>query len=363
MYLNDVTLREGSQMPGREYSVEQKVEAGRRLDQLGVEFVQAGFPATGEDDREAIRRLAADADARVVALARAVEHDVEAAAAAEADVIEVFVPISDLQLEHTLGKSRSEALDLAREAVDLATDHGAAAHLTLADAFRTPPEDVREATARFEDVEYVTLADTVGARTPVSVARHLDDLSDHVDLERIGVHFHDDLGLATANALGAYEAGVGKADVSVASLGERAGNPALEEVVVAGVVEHGESFGVDERRLVPTCEAVLDVLEETDAVDPRKAVLGTEVTEHESGIHTAAMLREPSAFEPFDPGTFGGERRLLFGAGTGTTGASTLLSRAGIEPTDERVEAFLSLLEREGPVDEDEALALAESEF
>ena len=363
MILNDVTLREGDQMPGRDYSVDQKVDAGRRLDDLGVDCLQAGFPVTGETDREAIRRLAADCDARVVALSRALTEDVDAAIDAAADVVEVFAPVSELQLEHTLEKPYEDVLDQVRDAVDRATDRGVTAHLTLVDAFRTDPERLRETAREFTDVEYVTLADTVGARTPVSVRQLLEDLSADVDRSRLGVHFHDDLGVATANALAAYEAGVGKADVSVASLGERAGNPALEEVVVCGAVEHGASFGVDESRLVPACEDVLEILGETDVAGPRKAILGSEVTEHESGIHTAAMLHEPSVFEPYDPEAFGGERTLLFGAGTGASGAATLLSRAGLEPTDERVEEFLSLLADAGPVTESEAISLAEAEL
>ncbi|WP_266081953.1 LeuA family protein [Haladaptatus caseinilyticus] len=361
MILSDVTLREGDQMPGRNYSVEQKVTAGKKLDELGLAFIQPGFPITGEKDRTAIRRLASTTDAQIVALARAVEDDIEAAAVAEADVAEVIIPISDLQLEYSLKKPRNEVLRLAREAIDLATEHGLVPHLTLIDAFRTEPEHLSEVATRFNDVDFVTLADTVGARTPVSVRDLLSTLQEDVALSTIGVHFHDDMGVATANALAAYEVGVGKADVSVASLGERAGNAALEEVVASGVVEHDVSFGVTEDKLIPTCRSVLDILEEADAAGPRKAILGSEVTEHESGIHTAAMLHEPSVFEPFNPYVFGGHRELLFGRGTGASGASTLLSRANIEPTDQRVERFLALLAEKGPMNEAEALALARS--
>lgn len=361
MILNDVTLREGDQMPGRNYSVEQKVAAGKKLDELGLALIQPGFPITGEKDRKVIRELATTTDAQIVALARAIRADIEAAIEADADVVEVIIPISDLQLEYSIGKPRNVILELAREAIDLATDHGAVPHLTLIDAFRTKPGHLKEVATRFDDVACVTLADTVGARTPSSVSDLLVTLSDDVDLSQLGVHFHDDMGVATANALAAYEAGVGKVDVSVASLGERAGNSALEEVVVSGVVEHDEPFGIAEDKLIPTCRSVLDILDETEAAGPRKAILGSEVTEHESGIHTAAMLHEPSVFEPFDPHIFGGSRELLFGKGTGTAGASTLLSRAGIEPTEQRVEKFLELLADEGPMNEDDALALAQS--
>ena len=345
-------------MPGRSYTAAQKVEAGLALDRLGVEFIQAGFAITGERDRTAIAELARQCDADVVSLARAVPRDVEAALDAEADVVEVFAPLSDQQLEHLVGNSREEMLDAMRETVDLVRDGGAKPHLILVDAFRTDTAHVAPAFGTFADVEYVGLADTVGARTPHSVGRFLDDLAEAgVDLERASVHFHDDVGVATANALVAAEKGVGKADVSVASLGERAGNTALEELVVAGVVDYDDSFGVDERELIPVCRDVLNALGED--VDPRKSVLGSEVTEHESGIHTAAMLSDPSVMEPFDPATFGGQRTLLFGEKTGKGGARKLLGLADRSPTDELVEALLSVLAERGPVEQEEAVALA----
>ncbi|WP_255193127.1 LeuA family protein [Natronobeatus ordinarius] len=361
MQLTDVTLREGEQRPGQSYAPDAKVEAGRRLDELGVASVQAGFPITGAADRQVVRTLADDLEADVVALARAVPGDVEAAVAAEADVVEVFAPLSDRQLTHLVDRSRAEMFDALREAVDLAFDHDAAVVVSLLDAFRTDGDHLLEAAERFPDVDVLNLADTVGARTPTSVATTLAELGERVDLGRLGVHFHDDLGVATANVLTAYEAGVGRADVSVASVGERAGNAALEEVVAAGVLEHGTSFGVDPERLVPVCEGVLETLGES--VAPGKAVLGEEVTRHESGIHTAAMLADPSVFEPFDPATFGGERELVFGAASGRGAARGLLERAGLEPTDERVATVLELLEKRGPLDTAAAVELVRDRF
>jgi isopropylmalate/homocitrate/citramalate synthase len=359
MILNDVTIREGGQMPGREYTAEAKVEAGLALDRLGVEFLQPGFAVTGEPDITAIGELAAECSADVVSIARAVEGDVEAAIQAGADVVEVFGPLSDRQLEHTVGESHEGMLANMAEALDRVRDGGAVGHLTLVDAFRTPTDRVVGAFERFDGVPVVTLADTVGAATPRGVEDYLDDLSAAgVDLGRAGVHCHDDMGVATANALVAAEAGVGKADVSVASLGERAGNTATEELVVAGVVGSGDAFGVDASELVPACLDVLEALGES--VDGRKAVLGEEVTQHESGIHVAAMLSDPSVMEPFDPARFGGSRTLLFGPETGRGGARRLLERAGRDPDDDLVTRLVDALAERGPVELGEAVALAE---
>lgn len=359
--LADVTLREGDQMPGREYTYEGKLAAGRALSRLGVSYIQAGFPITGEKDIRVTRDLAREVDADVSALARARPGDVDACLDAEADVVEVFAPLSDLHLEHAIGTTREEMLVMLTEAVDRAHDGGAAAHVSLVDAFRTDRAILAEAIDDLGVAEYVTLADSVGARTPDFVGPFLCGLGEDVDLSGVGVHFHDDLGVATANALRAVDAGIGKVDVSVASLGERAGNPAIEQVVVASVLDYDEDFGIDYRELLPVCEEVLETLGEE--IDPRAAILGSEVTTHEAGIHTAAMLTEPSTFEPFDPEEFGGERRLIFGTGTGRGGAVKLLERADVTPTDEVVGEYLDRLAERGPLDTDEAVALARSAF
>ncbi len=358
MRLSDVTIREGGQMPGRSYDAGTRIAAGRELDRLGLSSIQPGFAVASEADREAIATLAADCDADVVSIARAVTGDVEAALDAGADVIEVFGPLSALQLEHTVGTSRAEMLEAMADALDVAREGGATPQLTLVDAFRTDREHVVAAFERFADVPVVSLADTVGALTPAGVAEFLGALErEGVDLGRSGVHFHDDLGVATANALTAGRAGVGKVDVSVAGLGERAGNPPLEEVAVAGPVGGRVDVDVRSEELIPVCRAVLDALGES--VDPRKAVLGPEVTEHESPIHTAAMLSEPSVMEPYDPTRFGGSRTLIFGQKTGRGAARRLLERAGREPTDDTIEALLAALQSEDPVELDGAVDIA----
>ena len=357
MRLQDVTIREGGQMPGRTYTVDDRVAAARALDRLGLDFVQVGFAATGDPDAAAIAEAAAHCDADVVSIARAIPRDVDASLDAGADVVEVFGPLSTRHLEHTVGTSRAEMLAGMREAVDRVHDGGATAFLTLVDAFRTPPEVVADAVSSFDDCAFVSLADTVGRATPGSVRDFLESVGDAVDLSRTGVHLHDDLGCATANALVAAELGVGKADVSVASLGERAGNTALEEFVVASALGGDDAFGLALETLIPVCRDVLDSLGES--VDPRKAVLGEAVHEHESGIHVAAMLEAPSAMEPYDPARFGGSRQLVFGPKTGRGGARRLLERAGVPVTDERVDRLVTLLHDDGPMGLQEALRLA----
>lgn len=358
MSLCDVTLREGSQMPGRSYSVEQKVAAGQELAELGVATIQPGFPATGPDDREAIARLAESTTSEICAIARAIEDDIDAALSAQADIVQIFAPVSDLQLEHVLGKSRFELVELVTDSVMHATDRGATVQFGLMDGFRTPPERIAELYDAVPETSRYLLADTVGSRTPSEVTDYLNAVrSNGVELSDLGVHFHDDLGLATANALAALRMGVGQVDVSIASLGERAGNTALEELVVASVMERDDPLGIDLERLVPTCTEVLEILDE--AIPPRKPILGGEVFSHESGIHTSTMLSAPETFEPFDPADFGGRRRLVFGEGTGRGAARALLEQLDRTPTEERIEELLTRFASEGPMELEEAQELA----
>lgn len=361
MELTDVTVREAAQMPGRAYTSAQRIEAGVAIDRLGVPRIQTGFPVAGEVEREVTRELAATVDADTVAIARAVEGDVDAAVDAGADVVEVFAPVSELHLTHDLQKSRAEVLDMLADAVARARESGVDVRVSVLDAFRTETAHLRTVIEEFAHVSSIGLADTVGCRAPKTVEATLGALEDDVDPGWLSVHFHNDLGLGVANVLAAAELGVGNADVSVAALGERVGNPAMEEVVVAGELEYDTAFGLETDALIPVAEAVLDALGED--VSPRKPVLGSEAVRHEAGLHTGAMLDEPATFEPFDPARFGGRRQLVFGAGTGRSGARKLLELNDVEPTDERVDRFLSLLDEHGPLEREEAAALARREL
>ncbi|WP_254837804.1 homocitrate synthase/isopropylmalate synthase family protein [Natronomonas marina] len=355
MRICDITLRASARASGNGYTADQRVETGRALDRLGVPLVGTGSPSSSAVARETLRRLASDLSADVVALCEPTTDDVEAALSADADVVEVAIPVSDSRLEAVLGCSRDEAFDRAEAALLRAHEGGVDAHLTLSDAFRAEVPAIAGAFGRFDCP--VVLADSVGARTPPFVAGFLRTLADaSADLTRAGVRFHDDLGCATANTIVAAETGIDRVDTSVASLGERAGVAATEEVVAATETAGGDA-GIVEEETVPACEDVLRTLDES--VDERKAVLGEAATTHEVRAGAEAVLDDPSAFEAFDPETVGGRRRLVFGESTGREGARRLLERAGQEPSEDAIESLLERLSEEGPIELDEALAFA----
>jgi isopropylmalate/homocitrate/citramalate synthase len=220
------------------------------------------------------------------------------------------------------------------------------------DAFRTPSAALADVLDSLSG-EYVTLADTVGAATPMEVESFLTALSDEeCDLSTLAVHFHDDFGLATANTLTAAQSGIGAADVSIHGIGERAGNAPLEEVVAARVLAE-DAVGIEYEELVPICRSVADTLGEPVAED--KALLGSRATTHEAGIHTAAMLADPGTFEPFDPERFGGERSLVVGKGSGRRTIAAMFEAVGETVTDERIEAVLQRLDDDRRLSVDEA--------
>lgn len=349
--LTDVSVREGAQLPGRSYTVEQKVEAVQTIARLDPTAIEVGFPPTGEVDQESFHKLS-DLNVPTVALCRARPSDIELAAEVGADVANVFIPISERQLEHVLGKSRERATTLAIEAAELAADHGLNVRVSLMDAFRTPSAAVADVLNSLP-VEYVTLADTVGAATPMEVESFLTALADEeCDLSTLAVHFHDDLGLATANTLTAARSGIEAADVSINGIGERAGNAPLEEIVASRVLA-GNAVGIDYEELVPISRVVADTLGEPVAED--KALLGSRPTTHEAGIHTAAMLTDPGTFEPFDPERFGGERSLVVGQGSGRRTVAAMFEAVGEPVTDERIEAVLERLDDDNRLSVDEA--------
>lgn len=353
----DLTLREGSQVPGLEITDDVGERVLDELARVDVGRVEVSFPRARP--REELYRHAESLGLQTAALARAVPDDVDAALAVDPDEIEVIVNASDIQLEHALGKSREESLRLLEENLERALDGGVAAGATLMDAVRADNDHLRDGARTIRDTggRHITLADTTGAGDPDAVRDTVRAVVDEVgDDLSVAIHTHDDMGVATANAVAGVDAGADSVDATVGGVGERAGNAPLEEVAVLGS-ERGDDVALDLEELVPACR---DVLDELDVDYEGKPVLGREGYRHESGLHTAAMLREPSTYEPFEPGRYGAERQLLFGRGTGRGAVRALLDDAGVEPTDEHITVGRDALadaaaQRGEPLDREEA--------
>jgi len=337
----DTTLRDGEQTPGVSFTPGQKLEIARLLDELGVQQIEAGFPVVSEGEREAVRRIAREGlDADVLCLARTLRGDVDAAVECEVDGVITFIATSDLHLRHKLKMSREEVLERVADTVEYAKDHGLWVAFSAEDGTRTEFEFLEKVYRTAEEcgADRVHATDTVGVMIPEAMRLFVRRIREVVDVP-VGVHCHDDFGLAVANSLAAVEAGAQAVSTTVNGIGERAGNAALEEVVMALEKLYGLDLGFNTEVLAELSRKVA----EYSGIDvpPNKAVVGENAFRHESGIHVAAVLEEPRTYEPMDPREVGMDRRIVLGKHTGRKAVKAKLRELGVEPDEELVEEVL----------------------
>ncbi|MFB6074501.1 MAG: LeuA family protein [Haloarculaceae archaeon] len=334
----DTTLRDGEQSPRTSFSYEDKREIAAILDDMGTHVIEAGFPVNSDAEFEAVRDIAESTTNTVCGLARVVEKDVEAALDSGVDLVHVFVSTSDVQLADSMHATRQEALDSAVESVERVHEAGVECMFSPMDATRTDEsfllEVIEETTAAGAD--WINIPDTCGVATPGRFHDLIAEVTDHTDA-RIDVHTHDDFGLAGANALMGYEAGAAQAQVSVNGIGERAGNAAYEEVVMALESLYDVQTGIDTTRITELSR----VIEDKSGIDvpANKPIVGRNAFSHESGIHAAGVIENSDTFEPgvMTPEMVGAERELVLGKHTGQHSVRERLADAGYDPTDEQV--------------------------
>ena len=288
----------------------------------------------------AVRDIASATDTTVCGLARVVEQDVEAALDAGVDLVHVFASTSDVQIEDSMHASREAVLERSVDSVERAIEAGAEVMFSPMDATRTDPDYLREVIEAVSavGVDWINVPDTCGVATPGRFAELIRTVSQHTDA-RIDVHTHDDFGLASANALAGFEAGADRAQVSVGGIGERAGNAAFEQVVMAAESIYGADTGIDTTQITDLARLV----EERSGVPtaPNAPIIGGNAFAHESGIHAAGVIENSATFEPgvMTPEMVGAERELVLGKHTGTHSVRERLKGAGYDPTDDQVRA------------------------
>ena len=368
----DTTLRDGEQTAGVCFSARDKVEIARALADMRVDVIEAGFPAASAAERRAVAAVAREVrDARICALARAVPHDVDAAAAAlhgaASPRIHVFVNASDVQLAHQLGKDRDEVLGMVAHAVRRARAATDDVEFSPMDATRADPAFVADVArvALAAGATTLNIPDTVGFILPDMLAVRLRDLRERVpELDEAVLSFHgqDDLGLATANALAAISAGARQVELAVNGIGERAGNTSFEEVVMALRV-HGASLGVHTDVDPAGICAVAALVEERSGVPipPNKAVVGANAFRHASGIHQDGVLKWRENYEVLDPASIGHARgsEIVLGKLSGRAGFVARMRALGFELTDFALDDAFDRFQRladEKPVVEDSDL-------
>ncbi len=343
----DVTLRDGEQTPGVSFTAEEKAKIAETLDQIGVEVIEAGFPVVSHAEMENVTKIARmGLNARICCLARAKIEDVEAAIGCDVGMVSIFVATSDLHIRHKYKKPKEQVVSEALEAVDFAHDHGVEVRFAAEDASRTDRAFLKEVYRQGADhgADLLSFADTVGCLTPLGMYEVMSDLV--ASMHRpICAHCHNDLGCATANTITAAEAGAFQLHTTVNGIGERAGNAALEEVMVAAKLKGG----VDRYDLSHLTE-LSRMVEEYSGIRmaKTKAVVGAHAFSHESGIHIAAILEDPSTYEYIPPDLVGGEREFVLGKHSGKRALEHVIQSLGYKLTDEQICHILDRVKRYG---------------
>jgi 2-isopropylmalate synthase len=335
----DTTLRDGEQSPGTSFSYDDKRQIAAVLDEMGTDVIEAGFPVNSDAEFEAVSDIAdAARNAEVCGLARVVSDDVEAALDAGVDTVHVFCSTSEVQLSDSMHASREDAVERSVAAVERVREAGTEVMFSPMDATRTEESFLIEVVEAVSDAgaDWINIPDTCGVATPSRFRELVATVVDHTDA-RVDVHTHDDLGMATANAIAGFEAGADQAQVSVNGIGERAGNASFEEVVMAVEGLYGVETGIDTSRITEISRIVEDHSDVT--VPANKPIVGENAFAHESGIHAAGVIENAATFEPgvVGPEMIGTDRELVLGKHTGRNSVRERLQETRFDPTDDEV--------------------------
>ncbi len=371
----DTTLRDGEQSPGVSMNTAEKLEICRQLVRLGVDVIEAGFPISSPGDFESVRNIGAEVgDAVVVCgLSRAVPKDIEVAAdalkTAKRPRIHTGIGVSESHLRDKLRISREEALERAEAAVKLARSFTDDVEFYAEDAGRAEPEFLYRMIehAIRAGATVVNIPDTTGYSYPEAFGALIGGLMENVAGiadATVSVHCHNDLGMATANALAGVKAGARQVECTVNGIGERAGNTAMEEVVMA-LKQRPDVFGCDTgintREFMRTSRMVSNIT--GMVVQPNKAIVGANAFAHSSGIHQDGVLKERTTYEIIDPADVGvGGSSIVLTARSGRHALRHRLEELGIEPAEADFEdvyaAFLDLADRKKEVYDEDLEAL-----
>ena len=312
----DTTLRDGEQAPGAALNIGEKLEIARQLERLGVDVIEAGFPISSPGDFESVRLIASEVREPIIcalahANADAVDRAWEAIKDAKRPRIHIFLSASDIHMIHQLRKEREKILEMARSMVARAKGYVEDVEFSPMDATRSEPAyiyQILEATIE-AGATTVNIPDTVGYTTPQEFGNLVDGIFNNVpNIHRatVSVHCHNDLGLAVANSLAALDHGARQIECSVNGVGERAGNAALEEIVMALITRRDilkYTTNIDTAQIHRTSRMVSELT--GFSIQPNKAIVGANAFRHASGIHQDGMLKERTTYEIMDPRTIG----------------------------------------------------------
>jgi len=342
--IDDTTLRDGEQTAGVVFSNEEKVRIACLLDEVGVHQIEVGIPAMGGDEKETIKHIVGlGLKTSILAWNRAVMSDVQHSIDCGVDAVAISMSASDIHIEHKLQKSRQWVLDQIRSCVTFAKEHDLYVSLNAEDASRADLEFLLRfvQAAKEEGADRLRFCDTLGILDPFDTYNVISFLKKEGGLD-IEMHTHDDFGMATANALAGIKAGATYVNTTVNGLGERAGNAALEEVVMALKYLGKVDMGFKTTRLRELSEYVAAASART--IPSWKSIVGTNVFAHESGIHADGVIKNPLNYEAFAPEDVGLERQIVVGKHSGSRTIYRKFQEFGLELSQEECDGVLALV-------------------
>ncbi len=359
----DTTLRDGEQTPNVALSVDDKLKIAQALDELGVDIIEAGFAVNSEGEAEAVKRIAgAGLKSEICSLCRASAQDIDAALACDVDSVHIFLATSKVHLEKKLKITQQEAVEKAVASVQYAKQHGLVAEFSCEDATRTELPFLNIVHKAVEDagVDRIDIPDTVGVMTPQAMMQFVAQIRKNTKVP-LAVHCHDDFGLSVANSLAGVLGGAEEVHVTVNGLGERAGNAALEEVVMGLQAFYNLKTRINTRKMAFVSRLVSQLT--GIAVQPNKAIVGENAFSHEAGIHVHGVLSESSTYEPMRPEIVGKERTLVVGKHSGVHAVQNKLKEYGLDLTPDQMKEVVTRIKKYAEsgkkLDDAELLAVA----
>lgn len=346
-------------------TVDQKIRVAKRLAELGVDVIEAGFPASSDGEFEATKKILSEIgdQVEVTGLSRSVKQDIDRTIDTGLSSIHIFIATSDIHLKYKLKMTREEVLNRIYESVRYAKDHGLIVEYSPEDATRSDEEFLLKAvkTAIDAGADRINIPDTVGVMHPFKFYDLISKIVKVTGDKIVSVHCHNDFGLATANSIAGVMAGARQVHVTVNGIGERAGNASLEEVVMSLKKLLGYDVGV---RTYLLYEVSRYVAELTGVPVPYfKAIVGENAFGHEAGIHVHGVIENPMTYEPISPEEVGNFRRIALGKHSGIHGLKRLLEEQGIFLDDTQLREVLkeikSLAEAGNKVTSADAKAIA----
>ena len=341
--IDDTTLRDGEQTAGVVFANQEKVRIARLLDEVGVHQIEAGIPAMGGDEKETIKHIAGlGLNASILAWNRAVIGDIKHSLDCGVNAVAISMSASDIHIEHKLKKSRTWVLESIKTAVDFAKQHDLYVSVNAEDASRSDLDFLLRfvRSAKECGADRVRFCDTVGILDPFDTYNVVSFLRRNVDIE-IEMHTHNDFGMATANAIAGIKGGAHYVNTTINGLGERAGNAALEEVVMALKYISKVDLGLKTKRFRELSEYVANA--SARWIPVWKPIVGANVFAHESGIHADGVIKNPLNYEVFSPEEVGLARQLVIGKHSGSKAIKIKFKEFMIELDDDDSREILSL--------------------